>query len=170
MFIHMIKVITDLSANVTAQSYNPSYNWTNTCVQRTHTKQLCAPLTTTLEHPKSMQCNFNSCSFNYKFDYIILRVRGQQHGAQMQAHILRDVNFCRVDLRIVGKVHQHLKFSSWPCIAWIPCIHITAQTSPAPRSVGIYLICLIPRTTVMSPSAPKDTCYKTHMRQSRWTR
>ena len=39
-------------------------------VQRTcTTKQLCAPLTTTLGHPKSMQCNFNSCSFNYKSDY-----------------------------------------------------------------------------------------------------
>ena len=56
-------------------------------VQRTHTKQLraplttalllitrsiklCAPLTTTLGHPKSMQYNVNSCSFNYKADYI----------------------------------------------------------------------------------------------------
>ena len=39
-------------------------------VQRTHTKQLRAPLTTTLGHPKSTQCNFNSCSFNYKSDYI----------------------------------------------------------------------------------------------------
>ena len=38
-------------------------------VQRTRTKQLRAPLTTTLGHPKSMQCNFNSCSFNYKSYY-----------------------------------------------------------------------------------------------------
>ena len=51
--VHTVS-ITDLSVNVTAQSYNPSYNWTNTCVQRTRTKQLCAPLTTTLGHPKSM--------------------------------------------------------------------------------------------------------------------
>ena len=43
-------------------------------VQHTHTKQLRAPLTTTLRHPKSMQCNFNSCSFNYKSDYNILLV------------------------------------------------------------------------------------------------
>ena len=38
-------------------------------VQRTRTKQVRAPLTTTLGHPKSTQCNFNSCSFNYKSDY-----------------------------------------------------------------------------------------------------
>ena len=38
-------------------------------VQRTPPKQLRAPLTTMLGHPKSMQCNFNSCSFNYKSDY-----------------------------------------------------------------------------------------------------
>ena len=38
-------------------------------VQGTRTKQLRAPLTTTLGHPKSTQCNFNSCSFNYKSDY-----------------------------------------------------------------------------------------------------
>ena len=38
-------------------------------VQRTRTKQLRAPLTTTLGHPKSIQCNFNSCSFNYKSVY-----------------------------------------------------------------------------------------------------
>ena len=37
-------------------------------VQRTRAKQLRAPLTT-LGHPKSMQSNFNSCSFNYKSDY-----------------------------------------------------------------------------------------------------
>ena len=36
---------------------------------RTRTKQLRAPLTTMLGHPKSTQCNFNSCSFNYKSDY-----------------------------------------------------------------------------------------------------
>ena len=41
-----------------------------TCVwQRTRTQKIRAPLTTTLGHPKSMQCNFNSCSFNYKSDY-----------------------------------------------------------------------------------------------------
>ena len=33
--------------------------------QRTHTKLL----TTTLGHPKSTQCNFNSCSFNCWLDY-----------------------------------------------------------------------------------------------------
>ena len=49
--------------------YNPIYNWTSMRVQRTRTKQLRALLTTTLGHPKSMQCNFNSCSFNYKSDY-----------------------------------------------------------------------------------------------------
>ena len=38
-------------------------------VLRPRTKQLRAPLTTTHGHPKSMQCNFNSCSFNYKSDY-----------------------------------------------------------------------------------------------------
>ena len=38
-------------------------------VQRARTKQLRAPLTTMLGHPKCMQCNFNSCSFNYKSDY-----------------------------------------------------------------------------------------------------
>ena len=47
--------------------YNRIYNWTNMRVQRTRTKH--APLTTTLGHPKSTQCNFNSCSFNYKSDY-----------------------------------------------------------------------------------------------------
>ena len=41
-------------------------------VQRTRTKQLRAPLTTTLGHPKIMQRNFNSCSFNYKSDYKIV--------------------------------------------------------------------------------------------------
>ena len=49
--------------------YNLIYNWTNMRVQRTRTKQLRTPLTTTLGHPKSMQCNFNSCSFNYKSNY-----------------------------------------------------------------------------------------------------
>ena len=39
------------------------------CVQRTRTQQLHAPSTTTLGHPKSTPCNFNSCSFNYKSDY-----------------------------------------------------------------------------------------------------
>ena len=38
-------------------------------VQRTRTQPLRAPLTTMLGHPKSTQCNFNSCSFNYKSDY-----------------------------------------------------------------------------------------------------
>ena len=42
-------------------------------VQPTHTKQLCALLTTMLGHPKSMQCNFNSCSFNYKSDYSLYK-------------------------------------------------------------------------------------------------
>ena len=37
--------------------YNLINNWTNMCVQRTRTKQLHAPLTTTLGHPKSTQCN-----------------------------------------------------------------------------------------------------------------
>ena len=37
--------------------------------QRTHTKQLRAPLTTTPGYPKSTQCNFNSCSFNCWLDY-----------------------------------------------------------------------------------------------------
>ena len=39
-------------------------------VQCTRTKQLRAPLTTTLGHPKSVQCNFNSFAFNYESDYI----------------------------------------------------------------------------------------------------
>ena len=52
-----------------SQHYNPIKYWTNMSVQRTRTKQWHAPLTTTLGHPKSMQCNFNSCSFNYKSDY-----------------------------------------------------------------------------------------------------
>ena len=51
-------------------SYNLIYNWTNMRVQRTRPKQLHDPLTAVLGHPKSMQCNFNSCSFNYKSDYI----------------------------------------------------------------------------------------------------
>ena len=38
-------------------------------VQRTRTQHLRAPLTRTLGHPKSTQCNFNSFSFNYKSDY-----------------------------------------------------------------------------------------------------
>ena len=38
-------------------------------VQRTRTQPLRTPLTTTLGHPQSTQCNFNSCSFNYKSDY-----------------------------------------------------------------------------------------------------
>ena len=49
--------------------YNLMNNWTNISVQRTRTKQLRAPLTTMLGHPKSTQCNFNSCSFNYWLDY-----------------------------------------------------------------------------------------------------
>ena len=56
------------------QYYNLIYNWTNMHVQRTHTKQLRTPWTTTLRHPKSMQCNFNSCSFNYKSDYSQFRL------------------------------------------------------------------------------------------------
>ena len=39
--------------------YNLINNWTNM------TEQSLAPLTTTLGHLKSTQCNFNSCSFNY---------------------------------------------------------------------------------------------------------
>ena len=35
----------------------------------THKTIKCHPLTTTLGHSKSMQCNFDSCSFNYKSDY-----------------------------------------------------------------------------------------------------
>ena len=42
-------------------------------VHRTHTKQLRAPLTTTLGYPTSTQCNFNSCSFNCWLDYSISR-------------------------------------------------------------------------------------------------
>ena len=49
--------------------YNLIKNWTNMRVQRTRTKQLRAPLTTTLRYPKSTQCNFNSCSFNCWLDY-----------------------------------------------------------------------------------------------------
>ena len=41
-------------------------------VQRTRTKQLHAPLTTTLWYPENTQCNFNSCSFNSWLDYIVL--------------------------------------------------------------------------------------------------
>ena len=49
--------------------YNLIYNRTNMRVQRTRTTQLRALLTTTLGHPKSTQCNFNSCLFNYKSAY-----------------------------------------------------------------------------------------------------
>ena len=49
----------------TFRYYNPIYKWTNMRVQCTRTQQLRAPLTTTLGHPHSTQCNFNSCSFNY---------------------------------------------------------------------------------------------------------
>ena len=52
-----------------AHPYNLIYNWTDMRVQRTRIKQVCAPLTiqrSSLGHPKSMQCNLNSCSFNYK--------------------------------------------------------------------------------------------------------
>ena len=42
-------------------NYNLIKNRTNMRVQRTHTNQLRAPLTTRLGYPKSTQCNFNSC-------------------------------------------------------------------------------------------------------------
>ena len=64
MFRHIAKGSTSIH-------YNLIYNCTNMRLQCTRTKQLRAPLTTTLGHPKSTQCNFNSCTFNYKSDYII---------------------------------------------------------------------------------------------------
>ena len=75
-WVHTWKIIFLLSGLELAltcgrfKDYNLIKNWTNMSVQRTRPQQLCAPLTTTLGNPKSMQCNLNSCSFNCWLDYI----------------------------------------------------------------------------------------------------
>ena len=70
-------------------------------VQRTHTKQLHAPLTTTLGHPKSTQCNFNSCSFNYKSVYSTRHAwKGVKCGISFQGNFALERKF----LAIWGKV------------------------------------------------------------------
>ena len=59
-------------------------------VQRTCTKQLRAPLTTTLRHPKSTRCNFNSCSFNCWLDYNnphLIEQDYSMHMGQQHTHL-----------------------------------------------------------------------------------
>ena len=74
-------------------------------VQRARTKQLRAPLTTTLGHPKSTQCNFNSCPFNNQLDY-----RMRQYSTVRQNNISINIPFFSFFNRIISweKMKQHV--------------------------------------------------------------
>ena len=53
--------------------YNQINNWTNVRAERIRARQLRARFTATFLLNLITQCAFNSCSFNYKSDYSMLR-------------------------------------------------------------------------------------------------
>ena len=94
-------------------------------VQRTRTKQLRAPLTTTLGHPKSTQCNFNSCSFYCWLDYSIMPQCPTPSDITLPSALLRKLALRARDKLFSGAIcytNQHrcytkLTFSAMKCNA-----------------------------------------------------
>ena len=83
------------------------------CSVPPYTHKLRAPLTTTLGYPKNMQCNFNSCSFNYKSDYsrclivILADIFGIDNNIQIQcAKKVTNSKFTQVFLQC--KIHKNM--------------------------------------------------------------
>ena len=103
------------------------------CVQRTRTKQLHAPLTT-LRHPKSMQCNFNSWSFNYKSD-----------STNSKVYLANCSTACHVT--------SSLFLMSWSKILFCPLIFVHLVFSPA-MNPQYSSACQVDFTASMSEQDP----------------